>query len=305
MSYTAIQNTPITIDLRLAGNYTGWTQDGTSAFHSSCQAGETTLEQYPVTAGQAYEVSYIIVSISSGNVQLHAGGTNGIARTTPNIYVEQITPATNGVVKFYSNANCEITAFNIRPVSTASGVTIVYSAINSEKRGIPIWSDFRTFYPDFGWSIYTKTITGYNGQLYSHDNGGNSANNFYGQQFQSTIQIVEAKDPALIHDYQVLSYQANMLLVSVVDGILSSNGQVSTLIDTDFIKSELASNGYAVTQHQVDNVYSASFIGDQNSESEGLRGWWLLVTLVTADGSTPLELFSVGVKSRHVEIGNR
>lgn len=299
MPYTAIQNTPITIDLRIAGNYTGWTQDGNSAFHSSCQSGETTLEQYPVTAGRTYEVSYIVVSISSGNVQLRAGGTNGIARTTANIYVEQITPASNGVVTFYSNANCELTAFNIRPVSTAPGVTIVYSAINNK------WSDFRTFYPDFGWSIYTKTITGYNGQLYSHDNGGNSANNFYGQQFQSTIQIVEAKDPALIHDYQVLSYQANMLLVSVVDGILSSNGQVSTLIDTDFIKSELASNGYEVTQYQVDNVYSASFVGDQNSESEGLRGWWLLVTLVTEDGSTPLELFSVGVRSRVVAIGIR
>lgn len=299
MSYNAIENNPILVDLLVACNDRGWSQDGVSAFHVVCNAGIIELLQYPVTAGQAYEVSYIVVSISSGNVQLRAGGTNGIARTTANIYVEQITPASDGGVTFYSNANCEITAFNIRPVSTASGVTIVYSAINNK------WSDFRTFYPDFGWSIYTKTITGYNGQLYSHDNGGNSANNFYGTQFQSTIQIVEAKDPALIHDYQVLSYQANMLLVSTLDGILSSNGQVSTLIDTDFIKSELASNGYEVTQYQVDNVYSASFTGDQNSDSEGLRGWWLLVTLVTDYGSTPLELFSIGVRSRGVALGGR
>lgn len=303
MSTSAVENTPIVIDLLAAANQTGWRQDGVSAYHEICNSGEITLLQYPVTAGQQYEVSYIVVSIDSGNVQLRAGGTNGIVRTTANLYVEDITPVSDGVVTFYSNANCEITAFNIRPISDTPGTTIVFSAINNK------WSDFRTFYPDFGWSIYTRTITAFNGQLYSHDNGGNSANNFFGEQFQSTVQIVEAKDAAYIHDFQVLSYQANMLLISTIDGLVSSNGQVSTLIDTDFIKAELASGGLSVTQYQVDNVYSASIWGDQTDNDvvngTGLRGNYLIVTLRTNDGSTPLTLFSIGVKSRRVNIGNR
>lgn len=302
--FTAIENNNIVIDLTKQCNTTGWTlSDGVNAFHDSCNAGNLPLDAYPVTAGSTYKISYIVLSISGGNVQSQSPGSNGVARTTPGIYVEQLTPTSSGFISFYSNATCEITGFNIQPVSANPGTTIVFATLNNK------WSDWRTFYPDFLWSIYTRTVSAFEGQLYTHDNGGDSTNNFYGTPFQSTIQFVEAKNPLTIKDFEVVSYQANMLLITAIDGILSSNGQVSTLIDTDFIKQKLAASGETVTNYQVDNVYSASILGDEGDENivngNSMRGNWLIVTLVTLDGSTPLKLFSVAIRSKRVFIGNR
>src|SRR3982751_4270744 len=302
--YTAIQDTPIVVDLLTACNDTGWTVDGTVARHVTCNSGLISILNYPVTAGNAYKVSYIVLNISSGNIQLRAGGTNGPARTTADIYVETIIPVADGVIQFYSNANCEVTSFNLMDTTDQIGTSIVFSATNNK------WSDFRNQYPDFGWSIYTKTIMGFNGQLYSAQNGGGgNTNNFFGTQYQSSITFAIAKNPQAIKDFQMLNYQANMLMVTPLNGITSSNGQVTTLIDTDFIKQVLTGSGLEIINYQVDGVYSASILGDQDEDnivnSTGMRGNYLIVTLVTADGSTPLQLFTIGVRTRYVPIGYR
>lgn len=304
MSFTAIENVPIIVNLLTQANDTGWSVDGVNAFHQSCNSGYITLQTYPVFAGHTYKVSTSVISIDSGYVQLFSGGTGGIQRTTAGLYVETITPASNGFMQFFSNANCEITAFPVQDITNMIGTTIVWSAINKK------WSDFRDQYFDFGWSIYTKTVMGNNGALYSAQNGGGSGtNNFFGTQYQSSIMFVEAKNPEVIKDAEALNYQANMLLVSTIDGIKSSNGQVSTLIDTDFIKQKLAANGLTVTNYQVDNVYSASLLGDENDENivngTPLRGNYFLIELITVDASLPLQLFSVGVRTSYRPIGSR
>lgn len=145
--------------------------------------------------------------------------------------------------------------------------------------------------------------------MYIQQNGTNDRCNFFGTQYQAQIKFVEAKNPQVIKDFQTVNYQANMLLVSTINGILSSNGQVTTLIDTDFIKQILTDGALEVTNYQVDNVYSASLLGDQNEDnivnSPGMRGNYLIVTLVTDDGSAPLTLFTVGVRTRYVPLGYR
>lgn len=303
MSFTAIEDTPIIIDLTVQCNTTGWRNDGVNAFHDSCNAGNIVLTAYPVTGGNTYEVSYVVLSISGGNVQPQSPGFNGVARTTTGIYVEQLTPTSDGFISLYSNATCEITAFNVKPVSNKPGTTIVYATLNDK------WSDFRTYYPDYGWSLYTRTITAFEGQLYNHDNGGESANNFYGQQFQSSIKFVEAKNPTIIKDFEALAYQADQLLITTIDGIQSSTGQISTLIDTDFIKQKLESGGLEVIGYQNDGVYSASFLGNEEDENvvdgAGMRGGFIIIELITFDGSAPLTLFSVSVRSKAVFLGSR
>lgn len=308
---TAIENNVIEIDLLTACNTTGWVvnTDG-SASHTSCNAGNITLDAYPLTAGTQYQISYIVLSISGGNIQPISPGSNGIARTTAGVYVETISPTSNGFLSLYSNATCQITGFNINPISTLGGATIVYSAINSAKRGEAIWTDFRTLYPDFGWSLYTRSIIGYQGQLYDFDGDNSvSANNFFGVQYQSIIKFADAKNAGLVKDYEALSYQANQLLVSTIDGIQTSTGQVSTLIDTDFIKQFLTSGGQTVIINQNDGVYSASFLGDENTNNvvngDALRGNYIIIELITDDGSTPLILFSISVRSKTVFLGSR
>lgn len=303
MSYIALENQPIVVNLLTAADYTGWTVNGTIAIHSTCQQGNVTLLSFPVVAGQTYQVSYAVLTINSGYVQLQTPGSNGAMQTAANLYVETVTPNANGFVQFFSNANCQITSFNIRNTTNPIGTTLVFSTLNNK------WSDFRNFYPDFGWSIYEQSIFGYNGALYAAQNGGGgNTNNFFGVQYQSMIKFVEAKNPGIVKDYEAISYQANMLLVSTINGIVSSLGQITTLIDTDFIKQKLASNGLSVIVYQNDNVYSASFLNDSNTDTvngEQIRGNYIIVELVTVDASTPLTLFSVSVRSKYVPLGSR
>lgn len=311
MGFTALQDTPIQVNLLQQCNTTGWSEDGVNATHDSCNAGSIILNAYPVFGGNQYQISYIVISISGGYVQSQSPGSNGVENTAPGLYIETLSPNSAGFISFYSNANCVITGFNIQRVSNAPGLTIVYSATNSAKRGMAIWSDIRTFYPDYGWSLYTRTIVANNGSLWAFDNGdtGGSTNNFFGTQFQSSIKFVEAKNPEVIKDFEALTYQANQLLTSTIDGIRTSIGQISSLIDTDFIKQFLKDDDLEVILYQNDEVYSASFLGNENDENiingGGLRGNYVIIELITADGSTPLTLFSISIRSKQVFLGSR
>jgi len=300
--YSAVENTPIVVDLVAASRDTGWTVDGVTAYHSSCNAGSIPNASFPVTANQTYEVSYSILSISAGYVQMQSPGSNGAEYTTSGAVLETITPTSNGYVSFYSNAICAIESFNIHNISDNVGTTLAYSM---EDKG---WSDFRTLYLDWGWSIFDRVIVASNGALYASENGSSNTNNFFGTKYQSSIKVVFAKNPTIINTYEVLSYQANMLLVSTVSGITTPTGQVTTLIESDFLKETLTDGTTTVISYNNDGVYSASFKGDElESTIEGspMRGNYITVELVTVDGSTPLELFSLAVKTARTWVGNR
>lgn len=301
--YTAIENNPITVHLPDAANSTGWSipGDGT-AVHTTCNAGYISLLNFPVKAGRAYTITYTILAISSGYVQAFAGGTGGSQYTTPNVIVETIIAASDGTIQLFSNANCTIQLFNIKDLSLADGVTIVYSAINKK------WSDVRTMYPDFGFSLYEFCILAYQGAIYAQQNGSQSRNNFFGQQYQSSIKFVDAKNPQIVNGFEALNYQANMLLVTTRDGITTSLGQVSTLIDTDFSKSVLTDGNLSVIIYDNEGVYSASFLQDENEDivdGSPLRGNYIIIELITVDGSAPLKLFSVAVRTTRIPIGSR
>jgi hypothetical protein len=302
-TYIGIENNPIVVNLLTQANDTGWNLPGDgTAVHVTCNSGYANLLNYPVFAGHIYSITYTILSISSGNVQAFVGGQGGGVYTSPDIIVETITASADGIIRLFSNANCTVQLFNVKDVTLDDAVTVIYSALNKN------WSDSRTLYPDFGLSIYERTILSQNGNIYFQQNGSDDRNNFFGTAYQSSIKFVDAKNPDIINGFESLNYQANMLLVTTPDGVTTSLGQVSTLIDTDFIKEKLQSAGLEVINYQKDNVYSASFLPDSNEDTvngSGLRGNYCIVELITVDGSTPLKLFSVEVKTAHIPIGAR
>ena len=216
--YSAIENTPIVVNLLTACNDTGWTVDGVNATHVSCNSGLCTLVSYPVIANHSYQVSWIMLNCSSGYCQLQTPGSNGAQQTTANVFVENVTPTSNGFVQFFSNANCVITGFNISDRTITTGTTIVWGATNKK------WSDFRTMYPDYGWSIDTQTILAYQGNLYKQDNVATGTfNYFFGNQFQTTVQVVGNSQPTEIKKFKSISYQSNELWVTTSDGITTSS----------------------------------------------------------------------------------
>lgn len=306
MSYQAVENNPIIIDLKVAANTTGWTVDGNIATHDSCNSGSIILKTYTLIVGDTYQVSYAVLSISGGYVQLFAGTTGGIQRTTPGIFVETIVAGANTALSFFSNANCKIQAFNIRDAaldtSNIQQNTPVYSVKNKK------WGEFRTIAPDYGFSIYIDMVTLFLGNLYLHENGSADRNNFYGTQYQSIFQYVENKEPVLLKSYNSIALQSNELLVTTTDGIVTSLGQVSELIEQDFIKSVLNDGVTSINVESVTGIYSASFLKDKNIDlinGDQLKGNYITITLTTVNGNKALKLFSIAVNASKDNIGVR
>lgn len=303
MSFNAIENNPIIVDLTVYANYTGWVNnaDGT-ATHSSCQSGNNTLDNYPVVAGHTYFITYTLISNSGGYTQTFAGSVGGTQYTTAQIIEDTITATTNDPIKIFSTASCQVGFFNIKDITISDGICVVYSMLDKT------WSHFWSAQPEFGVSLFESNITSFQGGIWFQLNGSQNTNSWYGVSYQSIIKAVFAKNPAIINSYDVLSYQANQLLVSTQGGITTPLGQQTTLIDTDFIKAKLSDGTISTTVYQYDQVYSASFWNDENGDTvngDPLRGNYLIVELTTVDGSSLLELFSLSVKSARSFIGNR
>jgi hypothetical protein len=305
MSFSALQNSPIVVDLLIQSNSTGWSVDGELATHDSCVSGSIILNNYPVKAGNNYKVSYAILSISGGYVQLNAGGTFGTHHTTAAPIVETITATADGFISFFSNANCVIMAFNVQntfqDTSNTQENTLVYD-VKNKKFG------FRTIAPDFGQSIYVDMLTWYQGNTYLHENGSDDRNNFYGTQYQTIFQHVENKAAAELKSYNSIVLQSNQLLVTTDGGITTSLGQVSSLIDQDFLKSILNDGVTTINVYSQVGIYSASFLRDQNFDiinSDQLAGNYIIIELTTVNGNTPLRLFSVAVNASRKAIGTR
>ncbi len=293
-TYTAIQGNPITVDLLTAANFTGWSQSAGIATHVSCMAGLITLPTaYPIVAGGVYQISYIVTSVGSGYVQARLGGVSGVARTTADVYVETLTAVANGVVQFYANGNCSITAFNISNVKVETGTTIAYSAKTKK------WSDFRTYYPEFGVSLYTDFFTFKNGAMWKHSNGTSARCNFYGVQFGSRIRFSTNQQPTISKTFLSVDYQANQLLTAPSGGVVTAAGQLSELIAEDFIQADYGGGNVV---YEVEGIYKASFMRDMNVDivnGPQLKGNWMTIDLINASPSTPLNVFSTEISYCH------
>lgn len=298
MSFSAVQNVPITVDLIQAAKDNGWSVDGATAFHTSCQSGFISLLTYPIVIGRSYEISYSVPVITSGVVQSYIGTQAGIARTTPGLYVETIIAAgANAELRFFSDGNCELQAFNIRDTVINTDIrqrnSICYS-VRAQK-----WSDFRTIEPDYGFSLFTKSFTLFNGDLFGQVNQNSNRNNFYGVQYLSIIRFTTNEQPTITKRYNSLNYQSNQLLTSPSRGINTSNGQVSELIDVDFLQQTLNDGiNPIVNDYQIEGLYQANFLRDLTFDlinGPQLIGNYMTVELQTTAPSGALKLFTTEI----------
>lgn len=299
MSFTAIEDTPILVNILDQAKTTGWTLDGNIATHESCNSGYLNLLTYPLIVPHIYQVSYSILSISGGSLQLFAGDTAGVSRTTPGLYVETITASgINPELKFFSDANCQVQQLNAKDTIVNTDPkqqnTICYSAINKK------WSDFRTFSPDFGFSLFIHTYTVFQGNLWEHANNSGNRNNFYGVQFDSIIKFVENKNSQIVKTFEKISYQANTLLITTTDGITTPLGQVSELVPNDFLQYTLNDGVTSVDVYTADGLYCASFRRDKNTDiinGNSLKGNYIICELIQETQAVALILFTVGIQS--------
>lgn len=302
--YTTLQNTPITIDLTQQGNSTGWSISGTHAIHEVCNAGNLPLVNYPITVGLSYEVSYRIDSVNTGYVQLSLGGVTKPNRTVAGSYTENFTAVNTNPLNFFSNANADIELVNVRITTNVfnpkSTDVIAWSEENNK------WASWRGYNPDFGISLFANMFTYKNGALYRHALS-NTRNNFYGVQYPSIINFVANQAQGQPKTFESISYECNRLLITTTDGIKTSLGQVSELIDVDFLKTILDDGVTQINVYDEEGIYAAGFMRDKNidiNNGDVLKGTFILVELTTTDTGV-LKLKNVFINSIPSKIGSR
>lgn len=305
MSYTAVQDTPIIVDLVAQARTTGWSINGTTAIHESCNSGNIRVNGYSITAGHTYTFTYQVLSISGGIVRPSLGGVNGVSVNSTGLKSDTITATTNGGFYFYSDANCEIEAFTISDVTESTDPlptnTIAYSA------KLQKWTSFYTFIPDCGTAIFNRCLVFDDGDMYIQLNATDNRSNFFGTQYDSVITFVENNTPTLPKSYLSLSIQANELMVTGEDGITTSLGQVSELAAVDFNKSFMSFGSTSYNANTLEGIYSAGFLRDKNTDllnGDPLKGTYLIMTLMSTS-NVPLVLYTVNIVSKHSAIGAR
>jgi hypothetical protein len=308
MGFVTSENTPLNINLVAQAPTTGWSFLNLVATHEVCNAGSIYLNGYNIVAGQTYEFTYKVTSISSGYVQPFMGSTAGVQRTASGFYVETLLCAgATPRFSFFSNANCVIEVFDIRNTATVTTKKQQNNIVYSERTNK--WTSFYTYNPDCGFGLFIDLYTYKKGNLYLHQNNSSSRNNFYGVSYDTIINLPFNQQASFVSTFESMSVQSNMLMVTTEDGIETSLGQISDLIASDFTKSTLVNGATTVTINSVEGVFSASFLRDKNSVGEilngdVLKGNYLLLELQTTT-STKLRLFSVAVHSEKSFIGVR
>lgn len=300
MSYTGIENNPLFIPLTEVAISTGWSVDGSVATHIACNDGNLTLNNFSIIAGTTYKISVIVNYITSGILNATLGGTTGANMTSSGLWVQTIIAANNGVLQFYANGNCQIQSFAIEVATDIVAFNAQNTVAFAEK--INKWTSFYTFVPDSAFSMFTKTYSFNQGDVYLHEANTPNRCNFYGTQYPSTIYFSTNQQPTLAKTFQNINYQANQLLVTPSLGINTSTGQQSELINLDFLQATYHDGINPDVQiYDAEGLYKASFMREFPDLVNGnqLKGNWMTIGLETTSPSTILALFTCEVEYNH------
>lgn len=298
MPYEVIELNELEVNLTDQARTTGWTIDGTIATHEVCNAGSIYLTGGTITSGQSYQVTYRILSISSGGLQPFLGTAAGTNRTVAGFYTETITATgVSPEFRFYSDADCQIEVFNIKNTFQSTDLkqqnTIVWSEKNNK------WPSFYTQNPDCAFSMFINLYSFKAGRTYIHRQNSVSRNNFFGTQYKSIIKLASNAQPTVTKTFETIEYKCNQLLITTENGITTSLGQISDLIDTDFVQFALDDGVDLVEVYDLEGNYSAGFLRDKNEDINNgsvLKGNYATIELTTVE-DTVLRLFIAEINS--------
>lgn len=303
--YTTLENTPIEIDLLKQGKSTGWSIVGNTAVHEACNSGNILLTGFEIISGANYQFSFT-ATISNGLLRPSVGDTNGVSRTTSGFFTETLTcTGVNPLFKFYATGDCVVEVLDIQNTaqSTSNRLknTIVWS---EENRG---WMGYITYTPDVAFSLFTKYFSYKAGIPMVHDPDLLPRNNLYGTQYKTYYQFTANGNKGQTKNFESISYESNQLLITTVDGIVTSLGQVSELIARDFLKDILDDGINTVNVYDAEGIFSASFRKDKRydiNNGPNLKGSYITIELQTTSGDA-LHLKNVWVNSDISKIGSR
>ena len=302
MSFTTLQNTPIEIDLLALVNDNGWSFEANVAIHESCNEGTITLNQ-EFEEDLDYDISLVIESISGGVLEVGFGDATPISyNTAGNKSLTLSSTTANPQLTLYSNANCRVKILTIKQQATADDLdptktdTIVYT--ETKIGGVPSkWTSYLNCYPDTGFSLFTNLYTFKDGVMYSHTDRVNR-NRFYGETYNSRVKLPFASNQ--VKTYTNLEIRANQLMITTEDGVETSLGHISDLIEDDFLRFNLTNGIDSVDVYDNEGIYAAKFLRAKPEiiDGERLKGNYITVELTTTDEKN-FKLYRVIVKSQY------
>lgn len=294
--YETPQGQPILIDLRDLINDNGWSFVDGFAIHEKCNAGSIVYSE-PFYANENYQISISVVSVGVGTLTVHLGNATSANIATAGLYGNIILNSTtaNPQLSVYSDTDAKIKVLTIKKQESLTDVADNKTETIVFQKDVGKWVRFDNYYPDFGFSLFTNLYTFKNGTMYSHSDKVNR-NTFYGNEYKSRIKahFVQPK----VVTFQSLKIEANRLLVTQTDGIVTSLGQVSDLIAQDFEQFTLDDGTSTLTVYDCEGNYTAEFLRDKATDinfGDRLKGRYITVNLTTTDDQD-FQLYKVVIK---------
>jgi len=301
MPQDILENTEVETDLTQWGRTTGWSLEGNIASHELCNDGSIVLNDFPLIVGETYSITFNVISITGGHIRVYAGNTASSNFIISPGFKEELIQAsgTNPEIRIFSNAECKIEVFGIKGTTVDVSLKKQNALAFNDRDDINKWTDFRTFNPDCAFSMFTNLYSYKGGSLHVHNPESGVRNNFYGTQFKSIVKIVANAQPAETKTFESIHYKSNTLLITWEDGITTSLGQVSDLVEEDFLQYTLESGVDRVDIYDKEGNYQAGFLRDKNEDLNNgsvLKGNYATIELVTTE-NVILKLFMVDVNS--------
>lgn len=279
MTTTTLQNTPVEINLLDFVNDNGWSFNGTQLLHDGCNIG-TIVNKSVYKQDSPYELNIKINSIDSGYLEVGFGSFSQQFTTAGFKQINVNSTTADPRIRLTSNANTIVEVISIRNTEetddTASTDNIVYS-FQAEK-----WTRYDNFYPDYAFSMFTNLYSFSDGVMYSHTDKVNKVR-FYNSQFESRLKF-HMVNPKVVN-YQGIKIECNKLLITTEDGIETSLGQVSDLIEDDFEMFSLDDGVTQVSVYDYEGNYRANFLRAKPDLNFGdrLKGRYITMELTTKD----------------------
>ena len=167
------------------------------------------------------------------------------------------------------------------------------------------WPSRYSFIPDMGLTLNNRFYTWKNGQLWRHNSDTTPRNNFYGEQFDSHVQIIFNDNPSTVKEFLTIGYEGTA-------------GWTVTQIDTESQDTALTSNWPFIPKEgkyfspivSTENVYGfedagmGSVTADDGQtvyitgtkDKSGIKGFYNVITL-TNDSTDKAELFAINTEN--------
>ena len=191
---------------------------GTHTFGNNDTYSSLKWQSVDLIHGQKYQVEMVVDSVRGEGIVRY---NNGVPGTEPTLTASSV----GRHISTFNADTSQSTKLTLYHYPYTSGVVISYVSCKqitsdpttvSFKEDVKGWVSFKSFTPENALSMANDYYTMLGGKLYQHDNENVYRNNFYGVDYNSSVNVLLNDMPGSIKSYHTLGYEGSQ---SRVEGI--------------------------------------------------------------------------------------